>query len=214
MVTAVIADDHRLVREAVRVVLEERLGVKVVGEASDGRQAVELAAELKPDIMLMDITMPLLNGVEATRRITANSPDTKVLCMTMQNHRKYVARMLQAGASGYFLKDDGLEELGHAIRAVLGGKTFLSEGVADLVIEDYVDKLDGRGRPLGSPLTGREREVLQLVAEGYTTKRIAEELHIAIKTVESHRKSIMDKLNLGSIADLTKYAIREGIIDA
>jgi DNA-binding NarL/FixJ family response regulator len=152
--------------------------------------------------------------VEATRQIVANSPGTKVLCMTMQDHRKYVARMLQAGASGYFLKDDGLEELGHAIQSVLEGRTFLSAGVADVVVEEYVGKLDGRRGPGGSPLTAREREVLQLVAEGYTTKRIAEELHIAVKTVESHRKSIMDKLNLGSIADLTKYAIREGIIDA
>jgi len=207
MKTAIIADDHQLVRETIGPLLEERLDIRIVGGAADGRTAVDLAIELKPDIVLMDVSMPRLNGIEATRQIVAQSPDTKVLGLSMHSDTRFVTRMLQAGASGYFLKDSGVYDLLDAVRTVLDGRRYLPRNIANEVINGLVGKSPSKGT-----LTPREREVLQLIAEGRTTKAIAAELCIAPKTAEAHRGKIMHKLALHSVAELTKYAIREGLV--
>jgi DNA-binding NarL/FixJ family response regulator len=207
MKTAIIADDHQLVRDTIGPLLEERLDVKVVAGAEDGRTAVDLVVELKPDIVLMDVSMPRLNGIEATRQIVSQSPDTKVLGLSMHSDTRFVTRMLQAGASGYFVKDSGVFELLEAVRTVLDGRRYLPPAIASEDIKGVVDENPGK-----SPLTPREREVLQLIAEGRTTKAIAAELCIAAKTAEAHRGKIMHKLGIHSVAELTKYAIREGLV--
>jgi DNA-binding NarL/FixJ family response regulator len=195
----------------------------VVAEAGDGRIAVQMSEESQPDVVVMDIAMPHLNGVEATRQIIGRRAGKapKVIALSMHQDRRFMTEMLKAGASGYLLKDAASEELIQAIRTVAGGKTYLSPQIADVVVDDYLRRL-----PLGGPgqtsapmaersayaaLTPREREVLQLMAEGKATKQIAMILHVSIKTVETHRRQLMEKLNLHSVAELTKYAIREGL---
>jgi DNA-binding NarL/FixJ family response regulator len=206
-----IADDHQIVRQGLRFLLEKEPDLKVVAEAEDGRTTVRLARELNPGVIIMDVAMPDLNGIEATRQIIAESPATKVIALSMYADRRFVVNMLKAGASGYLLKDCAFEELTRAIRVVLAHKTYLSPGVTDILVKDC--KL---GTPANEPsafglLTPREREVLQLMSEGNTTAQIADQLHVSIKTVESHRQQLMQKLNLRSVAELTKYAIREGL---
>lgn len=206
-----IADDHQIVRQGLRILLEKESDLKVVAEAEDGRSTVRLARELKPGLIIMDVAMPGLNGIEATRQIMAESPATKVIALSMYADRRFVVNMLKAGASGYLLKDCAFEELTRAIRVVLAHKTYLSPGVTDILVKDC--KL---GAPMNEVsafalLTPREREVLQLMAEGKSTAKIADQLHVSVKTVESHRQQIMQKLNLRSVAELTKYAIREGL---
>jgi len=206
-----LADDHKIMREGLRSLLAEAFDMEVVAEAEDGRSAVELAKKLSPDVVVMDISMPDLNGVEATRQILKYAPRAKVIALSMHSDRQFVARMLEAGASGYVLKDAAFEELATAIRTVVAGRVHLGPRIAGLVVEDYVQRLPETEPKVSSPLTAREREVLQLLAEGKGTKEAARLLKVSAKTVETHRRNIMEKLNLHSIAELTKYAIREGL---
>ena len=207
----ILADDHGIMREGLRALLEKQSGIEVIAEADNGRTTVELSRELKPDVVIIDIAMPDLNGIEATRQIVAESPGVKVIALSMHSDRKFVREMLSAGASGYMLKDSAFEELDKAVSTVNDNKTYLSPGIAETVVKDYLGKIVTDNSAASIALTNREREVLQLFAEGKTTKQIASLLFVSIKTIETHRKQIMDKLGLNSIAELTKYAIREGL---
>ncbi|MDO8483422.1 MAG: response regulator transcription factor [Candidatus Limnocylindrales bacterium] len=205
----VIADDHKIVLQGLRSLLEQSPDLKVLAEADTGRIAVELAKTLHPDIVIMDVGLPDLNGVDATRQIVRDTPAIKVLALSMHADRRFVTGILQAGASGYLLKDSAFEELSLAIQTVMRGEIYLSPIITSLLVRQLV-----RQPPSGEPsalLTSREREVLQLLAEGKATKAVAHRLGVCVKTVETHRQQIMDKLNLHTIADLTKYAIREGL---
>jgi len=206
-----LADDHRIMREGLRSLLEKRPDMEVIAEAENGRTTVQLSRRFKPDVVLMDIIMPDLNGVEATRQILAESPDVKVIALSMYSDKKFVTEMLSAGASGYLLKDTAFEELDSALRTVVNNRTYLSPKIACLVEKDYSTSSAIKDSSASSVLTNREREVLTFLAEGKTTKHIASSLNVSVKTVETHRKKIMDKLGISSIAELTKYAIREGL---
>ena len=206
-----LADDHHIVRQGLRSLLDRQKDVQVVGEADNGRAAVQLALKLSPDIVVMDIGMPALNGVEATRQIVSQSPNVKVIALSMHSERQFVARMLEAGASGYLLKDTVFEELAEAIRVVREGGTYLCRRITPVVVGDYVKTLKARDLVGVPSLTPREREVLQLIAEGNTTKGTALRLSVSVKTVETHRQHIMEKLGIDSVAELTKYAVREGL---
>jgi DNA-binding NarL/FixJ family response regulator len=206
-----LADDHRLMSEGLRSLLGKEPDMAVVGEAYDGRTAVRLAEELAPHVVVLDVTMPDLNGMEAARQILKRMPATKVLALSMHCDHRYVSQMLLAGASGYLVKDCALEELAQAIRVVHGGQRYLSPKVTSAVVDEYVRRLGGDRPKAMSVLTNREREVLQLLAEGRTTKQIARRLHVSPKTVETHRRQVMQKLDLHSVAQLTKFAVKEGI---
>lgn len=206
-----LVDDHRMFREALRPLLAQTPGFEIVGEAGDGQQAIEFAARLAPDVVIMDVSMPGLNGLEATRRILADRPRTRVVVLSMHADRRFVAETLRAGAAAYVLKDAGFAELVRALQAVAEGRTYLSEPVRQLVVQEYVAGLQREDRSAFSLLSAREREVLQLVAEGASTKEIGDRLSVSVKTVETHRRQIMEKLDLHSVAELTKYAIREGL---
>jgi DNA-binding NarL/FixJ family response regulator len=205
-----IADDHKIFREGLRTLLSNQPGVVVVGEADNGRSTVAMTSELAPDVVIMDVAMPELNGVDATRQIVGEHPATKVLALSMHADRRFVTRMLTAGAHGYLLKDCAFEELTLAIQTVLADDVYLSPGVAGVVVRAMQSRASEPGAH-APELTPREREVLQLVAEGRTTRDIANRLHVSVKTIETHRKQIMDKLELRSVAELTKYAVREGL---
>lgn len=207
----IIADDHQIVRQGLSTLLAKEPDMEVVAEAENGRKVVQLSKELVPHVVIMDVNMPDLNGIEATRQILHNLPAIKVIALSMHTDRRFVVNMLKAGASGYLLKDCAFEELAHAIRLVMANKTYLSPGVSDIVIKDYVYGLSTPGSSAFSVLTNREREVLQLMAEGKSTSQIGEYLHISVKTVETHRQQVMHKLGIHSVAELTKYAIREGL---
>lgn len=210
MTRVLLADDHKILRQGLRTLLEQEEDIDVVGEAGNGRASVKLAGELAPDVVIMDVAMPDLNGIDATRRITEADPGARVLALSMHSDGRYVKGMLQAGARGYILKDCASEELTRAIRTVMAGQVYVSPGVTGAIVNDYVRQLSAAsGEP--AALSHREREVLQLFAEGASTATIAAQLHLSVKTIETHRKRIMDKLDLRSIAELTKYAIREGI---
>lgn len=211
-IKVLLADDHKIVRDGLRTLIEKQKDMEVIGEAENGRNTVKLAQKLLPDVVIMDITMPDLNGIDATRRILTESPGVKVIALSMHSDRRFVSGMLEAGASGYLLKDCAFEELAGAIRSVTSNHTYLSPRVADIVVKNYVNKAYGGGIPSLPALTNREREMLQLLAEGKTTKQIASHLHISVKTVETHRRNIMFKLDIHSTAELIKYAIREGLI--
>jgi DNA-binding NarL/FixJ family response regulator len=206
-----LADDHKIVRDGLRNLLEKHADIMVAGEAEDGREALQLARKLSPDVIIMDIAMPDLNGIEATRQIVAEFPGIKVVALSMHSDKRFVSEMLKAGASAYLLKDCAFEELITAIRTIMKGKIYLSPGIAGVVIEDYIRKDSKAESTVFSLLSDREREVLQLMAEGKTTKEVAAHLNLSIKTIETHRTNIMTKLNIHSIAELTKYAIREGL---
>ena len=206
-----LADDHRIMREGLRSLLEKQPGMEVIAEAEDGRTTVQLSRKFKPDVILMDIIMPDLNGIEATRQIVAELPDVKVIALSVHSDRKFVTEMLSAGASGYLLKDSAFEELGKALRTVVSNQIYLSPKIAGLVVKDYLPNSSTKNYSTPPVLTNREREVLRLLAEGKTTKQIASCLYVSVKTVETHRKNIMDKLGFSSIAELTKYAICEGL---
>lgn len=205
-----IVDDHRVLREGIRSLLENRPDMEVVAEADNGRLAVSLAVELSPDVVLLDISMPGLNGLQATAEITSRCANTKVLALSVHSDRRYVVGMFEAGASGYLVKSCAFEELTRAIEAVCRGQTYLCPEIAGVVVDSLV-KTQRRDPKTASPLTSREQEVLQLVAGGSTTKNIAAELNLSIKTVDGHRSQIMAKLELTSVAALTKYAVREGL---
>ena len=207
----ILADDHKIIREGLRALLEKKSGIKVIAEAKDGRTTVKLARELRPDVVIIDITMPDLNGIAATRQIVAELPEVKVVALSMHSEKKFVTEMLSAGASGYLLKDSAFEELGKALRTVMDDRTYLSPQIAETAGEYYSPAMKEKKCVVPPVLSNREREVLQLIAEGKTTKEIASNLSVNIKTVATHRRQIMNKLNLYSVAELTKYAIREGI---
>jgi DNA-binding NarL/FixJ family response regulator len=207
----ILADDHAIVREGLRAVLEKIGDVEVVGEADDGREAVELVRRLEPDIAIMDLSMPSLNGTDATRQIVDMGVGTRVIMMTMHADRHMVAETLKAGAMAYVLKNSAATELAEAVRAVMVGNVYLSPKVAGVVVENFVRRQPTDQGPKASLLTPREREVLQLLAEGRTSEEIAASVHVGVKTIETHRSQIMDKLGLRSIAELTKFAVREGL---
>jgi DNA-binding NarL/FixJ family response regulator len=205
-----LADDHTILREGLRTLLEHQPDMTVVAEAGDGRQAVRLAAETEPDVAVLDIGMPDLNGIEATRQILRVRPEVKVIALSMHGDRRFVVEMLRAGAVGYLVKDAAVEAVVSAIRQVDCGQVFLGPGVTDVVVDEFVKRLDTDKSP-AQILTTREREVAQLIAEGCGTKEVAAKLFVSVKTVESHRTNIMRKLGIRTVAELTKFAIREGL---
>jgi DNA-binding NarL/FixJ family response regulator len=206
-----LADDHRLMCAGLHSLLDKEGDLEVVGEAFDGRTAVQLAEELTPHVVVLDVAMPDLNGIEATRQILKHAPDSRVLALSMHSDRRYVSEMLLAGASGYLLKDCALEELAQAIRIVHSGQRYLSPKIASTVVDEYVRRVSADRSTAMSVLSDREREVLQLLAEGRSTKEIAAQLHVSPKTVETHRRQVMHKLDLHSVAQLTKFAVKEGL---
>lgn len=208
-IRVLLADDHSLVRQGFRRILENQADMTVVGEASDGNLAVQMTESLRPDILVMDVTMPRLNGIEATRQVAKSNPQTKVVALSMQKDGVYVREMLKAGARGYLLKECTESDLVSAIREVAQGKAWLSPDVSSAVIEDYRKHVT---EPIDL-LSPREREVLQMIAEGRTNKEIAAVLHLSIYTVEAHRGRIMEKLNLHTGTELVRFAIRHGVID-
>ncbi len=210
-IKVLLADDHKIVREGLRSLLEKEERISVLALADNGRMAVRLAKETQPDVVVMDIAMPDMNGIEATRRLVSENPEMKVLALSMHSARRLVVEALTAGAKGYLLKDCAAEELVRAIRTVAAGKVYLSPDVADQIVKDYVKNPPETSPSTLNLLSAREKEVLQLISEGKNTKEIAFTLHVSIKTVESHRQQIMKKLNLQSVAGLTRYAIREGL---
>jgi two-component system, NarL family, response regulator NreC len=208
-----LADDHTVVRQGLRKVLEERPDWVVVAEAGNGRDAVKQAEELKPDVAILDVAMPLLNGIEATRQIVKRSPSTRVLVLTMHSDEAYVNQILKAGATGYLLKDSADVDLIQAVGAVSQGKSFFSPAVARLMLDDYVRQLADKGiTDRYESLSEREREIFQLIAEGKANKEIAHILSISPSTVETHRARIMEKLDLHSAAEIVLYAVRRGVI--
>lgn len=207
----VLADDHRIMREGLRACLGREKTMEVVGEAENGRQAVELALRLRPDVVIMDISMPDLNGFEATRQILKGSPRTKVVALSMHMEERHVSEMLRAGAAGYLKKDCGFGELVRAVRAVTQGQVYLCPNATGIVVQEHVAAAPGSSTSAFSRLAPREREVLQLMSEGKNTKAIALTLDLSVKTVETYRKRLMDKLKVYTVAELTRYAIREGI---
>lgn len=206
-----LADDHELVRAGFRSLLEKQPDMEVIGEARDGREAVRAARDQKPNVVVMDLAMPGLGGIEATRQIAADLPGVKVLCLSMHRDRRWVLPVLEAGGAGYLIKDSALEELAKAIRAVMAGQTYLSSAVAGAVVEAYRTGRSDAPAAAASLLTAREREVLQLVAEGHSNKDIASQLNLSPKTVGTYRERLMQKLDIHTVAGLVKYAIREGL---
>lgn len=206
-----VADDHGIVREGLRSLLGRQPDMAIIGEATDGRKALELVRELLPDVIVMDITMPNLNGVDATRQVISEFPNVKVIALSMHSCTMFVADMIKAGASGYLLKDCLFDELAEAIRVVCDGGTYLSPGVISVVVNDYVNRLTSTSSLPLENLTEREREVLQLIGEGKNTKQIALQLHLSTKAIEANRRKIMEKLHTQSVADLVRWAILGGL---
>jgi DNA-binding NarL/FixJ family response regulator len=211
MTRILLADDHKLFIDGLGSLLARRAGIEIVGAARDGLTAVGMAAELKPNVILMDISMPKLNGIEATRKILAENPSIHVVMLSMHADRRYVVESLRAGARGYLLKDSASEELLAVLDRVSAGEIYLSNKMSGEIILDYLRVAETDDSSAYTVLSPREREVLQLLAEGNPTKEIAGRLSVSVKTIETHRKQIMDKLDLHSVAELTKYAIREGL---
>jgi DNA-binding NarL/FixJ family response regulator len=210
-IRVLLADDHTLVRAGLRGLLQGIDGVEVVGEAEDGHDALRLAAELHPDVVLLDIGMPGLNGLDAAGQLVKIDDRLRVLILSMHSAEEYVLRALRAGCAGYLLKRSALNELEIAVRAVARGETYLSPGVSKQVVDDYVGRTGGAADPLEA-LTPRQREILQLVAEGHTSKEIAERLQLSFKTVEAHRAQIMERLGLQDVTGLVRFAVRVGLV--
>jgi len=206
-----IADDHTIVREGLRSLLEKEPDLVVVAEAGSGSAALQLAREHHPDVVLMDISMPDMNGIDATRMIRAEQSDARILALSMETDRRFVVEVLKAGATGYLLKDCAFAELATAVRAVARDETYLPPKIIELVIKDYLQRVPDNAANDYGRLTTRERELLQLISVGKNTKEIAFALQVSVKTVENQRQNIMKKLDLYSIAELTKYAVREGL---
>jgi len=207
----ILADDHKVLREGLKSLLNQEKDIQVIGEADDGQAVVRLTRKLEPDIVVLDIGMPNMNGIQATQHIVAEVPDTKVLALSMHSDHQFVVKMLQAGASGYMLKDCAFEELVLAVRTIADGKFYLSNDVTGVVITNYINSMQATAAAGEPILTSRERETLQLIAEGNSTAETANILNVSTKTIETHRKHIMDKLDIHNIADLTKYAVRVGL---
>ncbi|MDD2239974.1 MAG: response regulator transcription factor [Kiritimatiellae bacterium] len=208
----ILADDHELMREGLKALIQNEMDMEVVGEANNGVQTVEMARQTGAHLVVMDVSMPDLNGIEATRKIISANPHIKIVALSGHANKEFVREMLTAGASAYVLKKRAYEELLRAIRAVMKGKKYLSSDIARGVVDDYIELSSSiSDNPAFIVLTDREREVLQQLAEGNSTKEMASALGVSVKTVETHRRNIMEKLNLHSVAELTKYAIREGI---
>ena len=210
-ISILLVDDHRLLLDGLKVSLNSKRDWDVIDIASNGLEAIKFAKKLKPDIVILDISMPEMNGIEAARRIKVDSPKTKIIMLSMHLDRRFITESLKAGARGYILKDSAFQEVVEAITEVLKGELFFSRKIHDMVMTDYIRLIKESDAPPFSDLSAREKEVLQMIAEGNTTKEIASALFVSVKTIESHRKRVMDKLNIHSIAGLTKYAIREGI---
>lgn len=209
-----IADDHKIMLDGLKALLEAQENIQIVGQALNGREAVKLAHKEKPDMVIIDVAMPDLNGLEAMRQILQDNPKTKVLALSMHSDRRYVTGMLSAGASGYILKHCAFEELALAIQTVLRNQVYLSPPIAGILVKELSQAGSPRaGQQIASlsSLTPREREVLQLIAEGHSAREIAQRLHLSVKTIETHRRQIMEKLGIRSVAELTKFAIREGL---
>ncbi len=219
MIRILLVDDHALFRAGMKALLQSMKAIEVVGEANNGRDAIRLVEQEQPDIVLMDIAMPTLNGLDTTRHIVRKFPDVRVIILSMHTTRQYVLQALEAGASGYLVKDAALGELEAAVRAVAQGETFLSSSVSKFVVDEYKRRLNGTEISSGAAenpldiLTPRQREVLQLIAEGYSTKEIAQKLDISVKTADVHRTELMKRLDIHDIAGLVRYAIRTGIVE-
>jgi len=211
-ITVILADDHKIIRDGLRTLIESESGMQVIAEAENGRETIKLAKELQPSVVIMDISMPDLNGIDATREIVNSSPGIKVIALSMHSDRRFVSGMLSSGASGYLLKDCAFEELAKAIRTVVTNHTYLSPMISDIVVKSYINKSPETTTENAPSLTAREREMLQLMAEGMTAKEIASHLFVSVKTVETHRRNIAQKLNINRAAELIKYAIREGLV--
>ena len=211
MITIMLVDDHAIMRDGLRHLLDQESDIEVIGEADNGREAVKLALEKKPDIVIMDIAMQDMNGIEATRQIKSEASEIKVIALSMHSERQIVVGVFRAGASGYLLKDSSSLELVDAIRTIHLGRKYLSQKISDIVLQEISDIKKETGEIGVEILTNRECEILQLISEGNSTKKIADILFISPKTVESHRANIMDKLDIHNIPELTKYAIRAGL---
>lgn len=212
-IKVLLAEDHTIVRKGITSLLAGEADIEVVGEAEDGQEAVEKVEQLAPDVVLMDNTMPVLNGLEATRQIKKRFPEVKVLVLTMHTTEEYIQQFLQAGASGYLIKKTAPKELVTAIYAVYRGDSYLSPAISNLIIEGYLQQAASvASEDNYEKLTDRERQVLQMITEGASNREIAERLHLSIKTVNNHRMNLMDKLNIHNTAKLVKYAIRKGVI--
>jgi DNA-binding NarL/FixJ family response regulator len=209
-ITVLLADDHALVRSGIRSLLDGVAGIEVVGEAGDGHDALRLAAALRPDVLLLDIKLPSLNGLEVADRLAREQPGVKVVMLSMHDNEEYVLHALRAGAAGYLLKDATVPELEMAIRSVARGETYLSPPVSKHLVGEYLRRATGDGVP--ELLTPRQREVLQLVAEGHSTKEIAARLTLSVKTVETHRAQLMERLDIHDVAGLVRYALRVGLV--
>ena len=208
----ILVDDHKILREGICSLVKGFPDMEVIGEAADGRIALRLVEELSPDVVIMDISMPDLNGIDATRQISTKHPEVKVIALSMHYDKQFVSEIFKAGASGYLLKDCAFDELEHAIRVVMENKTYINPQIASLVVESLISQpVAATNTQAFSLLTAREKEVLQLIADGNSTKQIASQLNVSAKTIESHRRQVMGKLNMRNVAELTKYAIREGL---
>lgn len=210
-IKVLLAEDHTIVRKGLRSLLDNETEIQVVGEAEDGQQAIQKTVQMRPDVVVMDITMPVLNGLEATRQIKKLYPQVKVVVLTVHSTEEHIFQILRAGASGYVVKQGAVNELIQAIQTAYRGETFLSPSISRQTVDEYGRQAEAMEDKYDK-LTGREREVLQMIAEGRTNREIAGRLHITVKTVEAHRAHLMDKLGLRSIAELTRYALRKGMI--
>ena len=210
----ILAEDHTIVRQGLARLLEDQPGLEVVGEAENGRTAVEKALTLKPDIAILDITMPLMNGIEAAKKIRKHLPETKILILSMYSHEHYIHELLETGISGYLLKDSSGRDIIKAIHAAMNGETFLSPSISKKVVESYLSPRKGSPREERYKLlSNREREVFQLIAEGHSTREIAETLYVSVSTVKSHRSKIMEKLGIDNPVHLVHFAIQLGLVD-
>ncbi len=210
--TIILVDNHRILSEGLRGLLSQEPDMQVIADAQDGREAIELVGRLRPDVVLMDVVMPELNGIEATRQIQKEYPSVRVLALSMHVDKRYVLGMLEAGAAGYLPKDSNFEEVVRAVRAVASGQVYLSPRIANIVVQEYGRKAaENKAQPAPGSLSSREREVLQLLAEGHSAREIAGRLHLSVKTIETHRRNIQAKLGIDNVADLVRYAIREGL---